>query len=495
MDYFLGVDIGTTSAKAIAFNEQGELICKHSCGYAMQHPHPNYSELDPVEIMEAVTSCMQKVIDSLKPSNPRLISFSAMMHSLIAVDEKGEALTQCILWADNRAAVLAKELRGSEDGERFYHATGVPVHAMSPFCKLLWMKEHEPTIFKRAYKFIGIKEFIFFKLFHLFAVDTAIASATGLLNLYSLDWDKDIISLLDIPVDKLSEIVPVEQVFHYIEKPGTPFSLNLPDKIPFVIGGSDGALANLGTGSAGTDSMSVTIGTSAAVRVLSDLPVTEMHMSIFCYHASEGQYIIGGASNNGAIVMQWIKESLLQTSETFDQLFRLAENVSLVNDDLFFVPYILGERAPVWNSDAKGIFCGLSINHTKAHIIRAAMEGITYNLYTIGNLITKSAPVEKIYAAGGFAESSLWLQLLADIFNCRVLVCGSVENSALGAVMVGIKALKLPFEIRPAIIAEHGPDPRRHASYQKQYQKFDRLYKLFKNEFSSSADLAKPVAV
>ena len=229
--------------------------------------------------------------------------------------------------------------------------------------------------------------------------------------------------------------------------------------------------------------------------MLSDLPVTEMNMSIFCYHANEGQYIIGGASNNGAIVMQWIKESLLQTSETFDQLFRLAENVSLVNDDLFFVPYILGERAPVWNSDAKGIFCGLSINHTKAHIIRAAMEGITYNLYTIGNLITKSAPVEKIYAAGGFAESSLWLQLLADIFNCRVLVCGSVENSALGAVMVGIKALKLPFEIRPAIVAEHEPDPRRHASYQKQYQKFDRLYRLFKNEFSSSADLAKPIPV
>lgn len=216
-------------------------------------------------------------------------------------------------------------------------------------------------------------------------------------------------------------------------------------------------------------------------------------MSIFCYHAMGDQYILGGASNNGAIVMQWLKESLLQTDESYQQLFQLAEKTSLANDDLFFVPYILGERAPVWNSDAKGIFFGLTINHTKSHLLRAAIEGITYNLFSIGRLIMKKNTVKQIYAAGGFAESTFWLQLLADVFNCRVMVSGSPENSALGAVMAGIHALKLPVVIRPSIVSEYEPDLYNHENYRKQFQKFERLYKIFKTEFTDTNFFTNPL--
>lgn len=495
MDYFLGVDIGTTSAKAIAFNEKGELICKHSLGYEMQHPKQNYSELDANEILNAVITCINQVIDTLTPAKPELISFSAMMHSLIAVNEVGEPVTNCIIWADNRAAAIAKQLRNTQEGENFYHATGVPVHAMSPFCKLLWLKDHEPAIFQNAHKFIGIKEYIFFKLFGSYFVDTAVASATGLLNLHSLEWDKAVLDSLELPVEKLSEIVAVEHILYYNQKINKSYSIHVSTATPFIIGSSDGAMAHLGAGSDDGDSLSVTIGTSAAVRVLSGQPVTEKNMSIFCYHANGDQYVSGGASNNGAVVIQWLKDSLLQTSESYEELLQLAEHVSLADDDLFFVPYILGERAPVWNSDAKGIFCGLSINHTKAHLIRAAMEGITYNLYTIAKLVMKSMPVKRIYATGGFAESSFWLQMLADIFNCKVLVSGSLESSALGAVMAGVKALKIPLVIHPTIVAEHEPDPYNHLIYQQQYHKFERLYKLFKNEFSGTGEPAKPIPV
>lgn len=493
MEYFLAIDIGTTSAKGVAFNEKGELICKHSVTYEMQHPRPNYSELDPNEILDAVVYCINNVAVDLLPAEPSFISFSAMMHSLIAVNEEGVPVTNCIIWADNRASDLARQLRNSEEGESFYHATGVPIHSMSPLCKLFWMKDFEPATYLKTSRFIGIKEYIFLRLFNTYVVDTAIASATGLLNLYTLDWDKSILATLGLNREKLSKIVPVEHVLYYSGQSGGLPSLNIPDQTAFVIGGSDGALANLGAGSSGNESIAVTIGTSAAVRILSDVPVTEKYMGIFCYHANGDQYIIGGASNNGAVVMQWIKDSLLQTAESYDELFTLADKISLENDDLFFVPYILGERAPVWDSDAKGIFCGLSINHTKAHLIRAAMEGITYNLYTIGKLIMKSARVKDIYAAGGFAESSLWLQLLADVFNCRVLVSGSSESSALGAAMIGVKALNIPLEIRPSIISTHEPDPIAHVAYQKQYHKFERLYKIYRNEFSNAGDLAKPM--
>jgi len=493
MKYFMGVDIGTTSLKAIAFNESGEEICKYSVGYEMQHPHPNYSELDSIEILNAVVYSINKILDTLSPSKPAFISFSAMMHSLIAVDDQGDPLTNCIIWADNRAANIAENLLSTEEGERFYHSTGVPIHAMSPFCKLLWLKENEPEIFQDAYKFIGIKEYIFYKLLDTYVIDTAIASATGLLNLYSLQWDKSILETLDLTEDKLSQVVPVEQLYYTNQNSNKPYILNVSTDTPFVIGGSDGALANLGTGSISSDSMAVTIGTSAAVRILSDQPVTEKNMSIFCYHARGGQYIIGGASNNGAIVIQWLKESLLQTKESHQQLFELAEKIGVVSDDLLFIPYILGERAPVWNAHAKGIFFGLSINHTKAHLIRAAMEGVTYNLYSIARHMMKKTAVKEIYATGGFAQSSLWLQILADIFNCKVLVSGSLESSALGAVMVGIKALNIPIAIRPSIVSEHEPNLFNHEVYQKQFHKFERIYKLLKSEFVSTNQLITPI--
>jgi gluconokinase len=493
MDYFLGVDIGTTSAKAIAFNDKGELIHKHSVSYEMLHPRQNHSEIDANEILNAVITCINQVVDTLSPAKPQLVSFSAMMHSLIVINEKGEPTTNCIIWADNRAASIAKQLRQTPDGESFYHATGVPVHAMSPFCKLLWLKENEPAIFLGAHKFIGIKEFIFSKLFDSYFIDTGIASATGLLNLHTLEWDKNIFELLELSTEKLSQLVPVEHILYYSPNIDRPHSLHISNLTPFVIGSSDGAMAHIGAGSDGANSMSVTIGTSAAVRVLSDQPATEKNMSIFCYYASGEHYVSGGASNNGAVVIQWLKESLLQTSESYEELLGLAENISLADDNLFFVPYILGERAPVWNSEARGIFCGLSIDHTKAHLVRAAMEGITFNLYTIARLLMKSTPVKSIYATGGFAESSFWLQMLADIFNCKVLVSGNLESSALGAVMAGVKALKMPLGIHPSIISEHEPDPYNHLIYQRQYHKFERLYKLYKNEFSGAEEPAKPI--
>lgn len=481
MTCYLGIDIGTTSVKAVAFNDDGEIIHKNAVGYEMMHPQRNFSEHDPEEIYQATISAVNKTLDELFPDVPVFFSFSAMMHSLIAVDEDGQPLTNCMLWADNRAADLAEELRKTEKGEAIYRATGVPIHAMSPFCKLLWLEKHQPEIFHGAHKFIGIKEYVFYKLFHEFTVDTAIASSTGLLNIESLEWDKSVLDLLQLSTERLSRVVDTTEIFTW--QPNRNVVFHLEQRTPFVIGGSDGALANIGTGSVANNSVSITIGTSAAVRILSEVPIRVSNMSLFCYHAHNKQYIIGGASNNGAVVIEWLKDSLLEASESFDELFDLAETIPTGCDDLIFIPYILGERAPVWNSEARGIFFGLAIGHSKGHLIRAAMEGICYNLFSIGKPIMELAPVREIYAAGGFAQSSLWLQILADVFNCRVLVSGSVESSALGAVIVGLEALKLPVAIKPGVVSEHLPNPKNHLVYQQHFAKFERIYEALKHEF------------
>ena len=481
MNYYLGVDIGTTSVKAVAFSARGEVLAKHAVAYGMRHPKPDWSEQDPAEIVQAVTDSINKVVATLAPAKPLLLSFSAAMHSLLAVDAAGKPLTPCIIWADNRAGLIAESLRDTDTGQRFYHATGVPVHAMSPFCKLLWLKVNQPAVFNAAHKFIGIKEYLFFKWFGVYAVDTSIASATGLLSLATLEWDKTILGFAGIDPSKLSQPVPVKKLFYY--EPGAGQQLRVDSKTPFVIGSSDGALANLATCTGDKYAMVVTIGTSSAARILTRQRETDKYMRTFCYHAKDDEYIIGGAGNNGAVVLQWLKETLLQTTDSFEQLFATAAHAPAGSDGLLFLPYILGERAPLWNPQAKGVFFGLTINHTKSHLVRAVLEGVIYSLYSIGRIIMENNNSAGIYANGGFAQSSLWLQVLADVFNKEVVVAGPVESSALGAVLAGMEALgHAPAQGgRAGAICQ--PNATHHAVYARQFKKFERIYELLKNEF------------
>jgi len=485
MNYYLGIDIGTTSVKAVAFSGRGEVLAKQAVQYGMQHPQPAWSEQDPHEIEQAVTASINHIIASLAPARPLLLSFSAAMHSLLAVDATGRPLTNCIIWADNRAAEIAGSLRDTDTGQGFYHATGVPVHAMSPLCKLLWLKSNKPVIFTTAHKFIGIKEYLFYKWFGVWAVDTAIASASGFMNLRTLQWDEAILGFAGIAPGKLSEPVPVKQVFYYEPRqtPGT--GLLLSDKTPFVIGGSDGALANIAACPRDEYAMVVTIGTSSAARILTQRLETDKYMRTFCYHAIDKLYIVGGAGNNGAIVLQWLKETLLQTNDSFEQLFQQAATAPPGCDGLLFLPYILGERAPLWNPQAKGVFFGLTINHTKAHLVRAVIEGVIYGLYSIGKVIMENNDPEAIYANGGFAQSSFWLQVLADVFNKKVVVADPVESSALGAVLVGMEALQETPAFERHSLSEYIPNPAHYPVYTQQFRKFERLYELLKHEFDA----------
>lgn len=479
MNYYLGIDIGTTSLKAVAFDERGQIIASFSFAYEMHHPVPERSEQSPDEIFMAAVNGMNKVVQTLAPDTPLFVSFSAAMHSLIAVDEKGNLLTQCIIWADNRADVIADTLRQTNKGQEFYHLSGVPIHAMSPLCKLLWLKEHEPDIFNNAFKFIGIKEYIFYKLFGEHVIDTSIASATGLLNIKTLKWDKEILSYIGITASRLSQVVSTKHILFY---KGLYPQLSLTQNIPFVIGASDGALSNLGAGATGSNAMAVTIGTSGAARMVISAPGTDSLMRTFCYHLKDNFYIAGGANNNGAVVLQWLKETLLQSKDDYEQFFEHAAKIEAGSEGLLFLPYILGERAPVWNSNAKGVYFGLTIQHTKAHLIRSSLEGVTFSLYSIGKILAEKKEITEIYASGGFAKSHLWLQILADVFNIKVLVSAAVESAALGAVMLGAEALEIKTAFHHQTSDAYIPDRKNNKVYTKCFEKFERLYDLLKAE-------------
>ena len=480
MPYYLGVDIGTTSAKAVAFSPTGEVLASHSTVYPMYHPQPACAEQDPEEICAAIFESMNKVFSSLD-EQPLFVAFSAAMHSLIIIDEEGKPLTRCIIWADNRAAGIADRLKQEGRAEALYQSTGVPVHAMSPLCKILWLKTFAPQIFLRAKKFIGIKEYFFFKLFGEYVVDTSVASATGLLKIESLQWDKNVLDFVGISESQLPALKKVTDIF-LLKKNNAVFK-NLSADLPFIIGGSDGALANLGTG-ANANSMTVSIGTSSAARIIVSKPHVDDHMRTFCYHVKDEQYIIGGPSNNGAVVLSWLKDSLLQTTQSFDELYQKAAQVDAGSNGLLFIPYILGERAPIWDSAARGVFFGLDIKHSQGHLIRACMEGVVYAVYNIAKVLFEKTTVTEIYAAGGFTKSAVWLQMLADVYNRKVLVSDAVESSALGAVMLGIEALAKEPLSKKRHCTTYEPNPDNHKTYSAAFEKFEAVYQLLKDQFT-----------
>jgi gluconokinase len=475
MEYFLGIDIGTTSVKTIAFSREGKTIAEESVSYSISHPFPEWSEQDPEEIFRAFQQTVEKILQKLTPNFPVLCSFCSAMHSLIAINSSGTALSPAIIWADNRAAGNAEKIHVEKKAWSLYQKTGLPVHAMSPFCKLLWLRENQKNLFDDAFKFIGIKEYIFYKLFGTWSVDVSMAAATGLMNLNSREWDPGILEQVGITPERLSEIVETDKIFY------TSFFPVL-NKIPFIIGGSDGAMANLGA-TDDPETLVVTVGTSSAARLVAHEPRIDPEMRSFCYYIRKGSWLLGGASNNGGIVLQWLQEEYFHSAESIPDFLKQAAAVKPGAGGLVFLPYLLGERAPIWNARARGVLFGLRIQHGQAEMVRASLEAVIYCLRGVSQPLFEQADIRKILATGGFARNDLWLQILADVFNLPVFVCESIENSAWGAAKCGMLALGIPVPDNNPTSRMFSPDPSAHRVYETGFQQFQRIYELLKKEF------------
>lgn len=452
MSYYLGVDIGTTCTKAVLFGDKGQVISMHHVGYPLYSPSPNVAEQDPDEILQAVKTSIYIAIQQSKIdiNDVKLVSFSAAMHSVIAIDQKGKPLTNCITWADTRATDWAEKIKKEMNGHEIYKRTGTPIHPMSPLCKITWLRHEKLEIFQQAFKFIGMKEYVFHDFFDRYIVDHSIASATGMFNLTHNDWDETALKVAGITKDQLSELVPTT---YYLDglKNEIAEEIGLPSHVPFVIGANDGVLSNLGVNAIDPGVVAVTIGTSGAIRTVTDHPVTDPKGRIFCYVLTDKHWVVGGPVNNGGMTFRWVRDELAASEvetarrlgiDPYDVLTKIASHVKPGSDGLLFHPYLAGERAPLWNANARGSFFGLGLHHKKEHMIRAVLEGVIFNLYTVFIALQEVIGIpNKIQATGGFARSELWRQMMADIFDQEVSVPESFESSCLGAIVLGMYAL------------------------------------------------------
>lgn len=505
--YVIGVDIGTTSTKAVLFQLDGTVVAGHHIEYPLFSPTPDTAEQDSNEIFQAVIQSIGAAVQKSAVSSESIlcVSFSSAMHSLLAVNEKGEPLSRCMTWADNRSAPYAEKIIKEMNGHKIYEQTGTPIHPMSPLSKLVWLRHEHPSLFTAAHKFISIKEFIFYKLFHQYVIDYSIATATGMCNLKQLNWDEEALNVAGISKERLSEIVPTTSIFV-----GLPvdfaYKMNVQQTTPFVIGASDGILSNLGINAMDPGTVAMTIGTSGAIRTMLNQPKTDPNGRTFCYALTEHHWIVGGAVNNGGIVFRWLRDNLcllekdsvqLKGIDAYDLLTNWAAKAPAGSSGLLFHPYLTGERAPLWDPNARGSFFGLTLHHKKEHMIRAVLEGVVFNLYSVMVALEEfiNHPVS-IQATGGFARSAFWRQLVADIFNLDVFVPESFESSCLGAAVLGLYSVGEIKELRvsPRMIGalyHHKPIPQNVEIYSELTSIFLHLSRKLKEEYQQIATFQK----
>jgi gluconokinase len=457
MDYLVGIDLGTTNFKSLVIDTAGNVVFKAILPVETLYPQRGFAEQNPDYLFNLIKKLLIKTAENT-PNKPLAVSFSAAMHSLIAIDKNNKPLINAIIWADNRGEKQAFELNKSKHGNQLFKATGTPIHPLSPLVKLMWLRENEPIIFSKTAWFCSIKEFIYFKLFGKKLVDLSIASATGLLNSNNCKWHKPSLELAQITDNQLSEIVSP----YHVELLKANDFIPEWENTPFVIGASDGVLSSLSAGAIDDNLTTITIGTSGAVRrIIKEGPLSieaKKGSKLFKYRLDEQHFVIGGATNNGGIALEWLTKKIINSelnksinselnkdfNSELNELIKSAELINIGSDDLLFIPFILGERALIWDANVRGAFLNLSFEHTQAHFIRATLEGILFNLQHIHAAIeAELSESSAIFADGGLVQSPFLIQLLADITNKPIQTRIGEDGGSLGAIMLGMKAINL----------------------------------------------------
>ena len=482
MSYFAGVDIGTTHTKIIVFDHRLQTVFQHRRGYtksgsARMHA-PEVLHLVRTLITEAITAL------SLQQDAELTIAFSSAMHSLLLVNETGDPLSECYTWADNSAQPVLQHLLALPETASLFPETGTPLHPMSPFCKLAWLHRSAPESLQEAAICCGIKEFVWYHLTGAWETDHSIASATGLFSLHQRTWSATALQLAGISSHKLPLPVPVTH-----RREGDPSIHGLPlQKISWVIGGSDGCLAQLGSNALAPGEAALTIGTSGAIRTASRNAWVDPNRELFTYILDDDYYVHGGAVNNGGIVLQWWNDKIIQgghapASELLKDFIDSAAAAPPGSGGIVCLPRFGGERSPVWDATATGIFAGISLEHGQAEMKRSILEGICFSFrQLLEKLEAAAGPVHTIHASGGFTASSFWVQLMADILDREMVVPEKeTDASALGAIAIALRSRSrvvdyADFHARfHPQLKRYKPDAQTLHAYDDNYRKFLQL--------------------
>jgi len=496
--YIIAYDLGTTGNKATIFDDEGNLVASAFKIYQTYYPGNLSVEQNPEDWWNAVCNATKELLEKSKINKSMLacLAFSGQMMGCVPVDKNGEPLGRALIWADQRGMRQAERLISKLGKEFIYKTVGHRPSASYSAAKIMWIKDNEPDRFKRIYKVLHAKDFIAARMTGNFYTDYSDASGTNLFDINNLTWSDEIIKAAGLVKDILPEAVPSTKIVGKLKKSAAS-ELGLTEGIPVIIGGGDGCCAAAGAGVIAPGTTYHYLGSSSWIGLATEKPIIDPRMRTFNWiHVVPGLYSPTGTMQAAGASYQWMRDTLcpMETKEAEEKgispyqiMDKKAAKIPVGSSNLLYLPYLMGERSPHWNPLAKGAFIGLSIKHTRNHIIRAVMEGVALNLKIILDaFIEQGAEIDKIRLIGGGAKGNVWRRILADVFNKTIVIPGLLdEATSMGAALIGGVGVGIysdfdfankMFKIKENII----PDENNSKIYNRVYPAFKDAYEGLK---------------
>ncbi|HEY9593310.1 MAG TPA: xylulokinase [Spirochaetia bacterium] len=489
----LAHDIGTTGDKATLFRDDGTLVASSFSAYPTYYPHPGWAEQEPADYWEAFCASTRTLLaaSGARPSDVAVIAFSGQMMAALAIDAEGNPLRRSIIWADTRSTAEEEAIGERVSPEKVYAITGHRLSASYSATKIMWIRGHEPDVYRRAAKFIHAKDFLVLRLTGRVCSDYSDASSMNLLDITAMRWSPEILEASGITESLLPDLFESPTVVGKVTAAAAK-QCGLTDGTPVVIGGGDGACATCGAGVVKEGDAYICLGTSTWLATASTRPLIDPKKRTFTFcHFYKGLYFPCGTMQAGGGSLKWLKDTLGDAEsaamkgagDVYDLINAKAAAVPAGSEGLLFLPYLMGERSPWWNTRARASFIGLTMRHTKGHMIRAVMEGVAYNMRIIADVFTELGMKFDLFRMiGGGAKSAVWRQVFADVLEGPVARMSFLdEATSIGAAIAGGVGVGIFSGIDEAArivrqVERTEPDPAAFPVYRRGFRAFTRGY-------------------
>jgi len=496
----LGIDVGTGGTRALILDHSGRLLSSATEEHQpFATPQIGWAEQHPEDWWRAACLAVLKALSSanLRPDDIAAVGFSGQMHGAVMLDEQGSVVRPALIWCDVRTEKQCADLTAKIGADRLIQLTCNPALANFTLTKLLWVRENEPALWKRVRHVMLPKDYVRFRLTGERATDMADASGTLLLDVANRRWSREMLQYADLDERLLPSLHESPAVCAKVSAEGAS-ATGLRAGTPVVAGAGDQAAGATGMGIVASGTVSATIGTSGVVFAATDRPALDPRGRVhtFC-HAIPGRWHVMGVTQAAGQSLRWFRDAFATSSsgakESYDQLTAEAAKIPAGSDGLLWTPYLMGERTPHLDSNARGALVGITASHTRAHVVRAILEGVAFSLRDTFTLFNEmKVPVSSIRLGGGGARSPLWRQIQADVYGHEVEIVEAEEGAAYGAALLaGVGAGIWPTvdaacAATVRVASRVAPQPAAVSTLNSAYSAFRRIYPATRSIFSPS---------
>ncbi|MBQ4066748.1 MAG: xylulokinase [Clostridia bacterium] len=493
--YLIGIDIGTSGTKSALFDTEGHVIASATAEYPLYQPQNGWAEQDPEDWWNAVIETLMRICPAASDGKIVGIGLSGQMHGLVMLDSDCNVIRRSIIWCDSRTAEECKQIEELVGHDRLIEITANPALAGFTASKIMWVKNHEPENYAKCAHILLPKDYIRYKLTGEFATEVSDASGMQLLDIPGRCWSDEVLEKLGIDKSLLAKVYESPDVTGYITEAIADLT-GLPANIPVAGGAGDNAAAAVGTGVVECGKAFTTVGTSGVVFAHMEKPEIDKsgRVHTFCT-AVPGQWHVMGVTQAAGLSLNWFKHNVAENL-SYKEIDIEAESIAIGADRLLYLPYLMGERTPLLDTEARGAFFGLSAIHTKAHMSRAVLEGVAYSLCSCLDVLSEmGVETNDMALCGGGAKSTLWRKILCDSFGISVKTMESDEGPALGAAILGGCAAGVYSSVsegckRAVRDGERlSPDAHSTEQYKRFYSIYKELYPALKEQYHALANI------